>query len=162
MEIRDELNRLYEPLCRKAREISAALTRLHGGFRSTWGFYNGHSHKGADGRYYEDAYPIPVLSVAGLCDIEIDVDGIGLTAKLTKEQAMNFDGASTLHRHFEAYGVEDYLADYGDERDLAGMKARMENSGEKEFFFTFAFPNSTSGEELRKFLHTLQAQGFYY
>ena len=57
----------------KLHELIAKLTKLHGGFKVTSGFYNGHYHKNAAGLYQADTYPIPVISVMGLCDLEIDL-----------------------------------------------------------------------------------------
>lgn len=162
MALRDELNSLYRPLDQKAREFIASFVKLHGGFRVTSGFFNGHSHKNEAGNYQEDAYPIPVISVMGLCDIEIDFDAITFTAKLKKGQITDFDWRKLGGVPFEVYGVEDYLCDYGNSQDAAQIKGVVSSSKETEFFVTFSFPTDTNGEQALRFLRTLQKYGFYY
>ena len=75
----------------RAHEYIAEMTKLHGGFKIQSGFYNGHYHRNTEGNYQPDSYPIPVISVKGLCDIEIDFDGNSITSKLSKEQIISFD-----------------------------------------------------------------------
>lgn len=48
---RNLFNKLYKPLDEKPYELIAKLTKLHGGFKVTSGFYNGHYHKNAAGLY---------------------------------------------------------------------------------------------------------------
>lgn len=155
---RELLNRLYRPLDEKAHELSG----LHSGFKITSGFYNGHYHKNNAGRYQADAYPIPVISVMGLCDIEIDFDGITVTTKLSKDQIAAFDWNTLGDVRFEVYGAEDYLSDYGNERVSDEIKSAVLSGAEQEFFVSFSIPMSTGGEELMRFLRTLQKNHFYY
>lgn len=159
---REELNRLYRQLDEKAREYISSMTRLHDGFKIDTGFYNGHYHKNAEGNYQSDSYPIPVISVRGLCDIEIDFDGISITSKLSKKQLVNFDWNTFGTVGFEVYGVNDYLKDYGDNRSSAEIRKAVQDSEEKEFFISFYAPLSESGEEVMKFLRRLHKIGFYY
>lgn len=99
---RESLNQLYRPLDEKLHELIAKLTKLHGGFTVTSGFYNGHYHKNVDGLYQADAYPIPVISVMGLCDIQIrsteNLDGrwsASTPIKVSPEQASKSAMTST-------------------------------------------------------------------
>ena len=69
-DMRRMLNEAYLPLHTQARALEDALTGWHG-HRITHGFFNGHYHKAADGQFQMDVYPIPVISVMGLCDIEM-------------------------------------------------------------------------------------------
>lgn len=159
---RNDLNSLYRPLDQKAREFIANFVKLHGGFRVTSGFFNGHFHKNEAGNYQEDAYPIPVISVMGLCDIEIDFDAITFTTKLKKGQIADFDWRKLGGVPFEVYGVEDYLSDYGSSQNSAQIKDGVSGSKETEFFVSFSFPIETDGEQAFRFLRTLQKYGFYY
>ena len=159
---REQLNRLYRQLDEKAREYISKMTRLHGDFKIESGFYNGHYHKNAEGNYQSDSYPIPVISVKGLCDIEIDFDAISITSKLSKEQIMGFDWNILGKVKFEVYGVDDYLRDYGDNYSSGEIGKAVLDSAEKEFFISFYAPLSESGEEVMKFLRRLQNSGFYY
>jgi len=157
------LNQIYRPLDEKVHELISKLAKLHGGFKVTSGFYNGHYHKNNAGLYQADAYPIPVISVMGLCDIEIDFDGITVTTKLSKDQITAFDwNTFGADAHFEVYGAEDYLRDYGNERSIDEINGNVLSSVEKEFFVSFSLPMSTNGEEIMRFLRTLQKNHFYY
>lgn len=155
---RESLNQLYRPLDEKLHELIAKLTKLHGGFKVTSGFYNGHYHKNAAGLYQADAYPIPVISVMGLCDIEIDFDGITVTTKLSKDQIKAFDWNTLGDARF----AEDYLIDYGNEQVAGQIKNNLLSSDEKEFFVSFSLPSGTDGEEIMRFLRTLQKNNYYY
>lgn len=160
--IRKSLNQLYRPMDEKLNELIAKLTKLHGGFQVTSGFYNGHYHQNAAGLYQADAYPIPVISVMGLCDIEIDFDGITITTKLSKDQITAFDWNTLGDAHFEVYGVENYLRDYGNEQIAGQIKNNILSADEEEFFVSFSRPLNTGGEEIVRFLRTLQKNDFYY
>ena len=59
-----------------------------------------------------DYYPIPVISIKGYCDIEIEIDEITISTKLKYNDALNFDYSKIMHYDFEMYGVKDYLKDY--------------------------------------------------
>ncbi len=160
--MREQLNRLYRPLNEKAHEFITEMTKLHGGFKIESGFYNGHYHKNSEGNYQPDSYPIPVISVKGLCDIEIDFDGNSITSKLSKKQIISFDWNILGKIRFEVYGVNDFLQDYGDDQSAREISKLVQNSEEKEFFISFYYPASESGENVLKLLRKLQKNGFYY
>lgn len=159
---RELLNHLYQPLEKRAHEFTAMLAGLHGGFKISSGFFNRHYHKNAAGVYQADAYPIPVISVMGLCDIEIDIDSITLSTKFSKEQIAAFDWNSLGDIRFEVYGVEEYLCDYGNEKDTDGIKNRALSSAEKEFFVSFFLSTAVTGEDLKRAVEMLQKKHFYY
>ena len=78
---KEHLNDLYGRL----ESIRSAICNLlkKRNLDASWGFFNGHFHKDEKGIYRCDAYPFPVISVANICDIEIDlkagrIDGIVL------------------------------------------------------------------------------------
>ena len=160
--VREQLNRIYRPLDEKAHEYLSEMTKLHGGFEIESGFYNGHYHKNSEGNYQIDAYPIPVINVKGLCDIEIDFDGTSITSKLSKEQIISFDWNLLGNVKFEVYGVNDFLRDYGDNYSACEISESVQNSEEKEFFISFFIPVNESGESVLKLLRKLQKHGFHY
>ena len=139
---REELNQLYSPLDDQMRTLFSLLTGWHGR-QVTHGWFNGHYHRDAAGTYQKDVYPIPVISIMGLCDIEIDMDGITITSKLSKEQLQAMDWSNLKGAPFEVYGAEDYLTDYGTEQDAQELLSRVVHSSEKEFFVSFCFPSSS-------------------
>lgn len=159
---REMLNRTYQPLIGKLHELVATLARVQEGTKVTSGFYNGHYHKNASGEYQEDIYPIPVISVTGLCDIEIDFDGISVTAKLSKESILLFDWNLLGDIPFEVYGVEQYLTDYGNSQNMDEMSDMIPMSAEKEFFVSLSFPITVREDEVCKTIEALQKNHFYY
>lgn len=159
---RDMLNRLYAPLDDKVRGLVMALAKLNGSCQVASGFFNGHYHKNEAGQYQKDRYPIPVISVVGLCDIEIDFDGISVTTKLSKGHIVSFDWGTLGTARFEVYGVENFLNDYGNDRVSSAVKGRVQLSDEHEFFVSFFLNGDTDGKELLKFLELLRRNHFYY
>ncbi|MBR5705255.1 MAG: hypothetical protein IKX21_04725 [Deltaproteobacteria bacterium] len=156
------LNRLYQPLTQKQRELTTALAELQAQYRITHGFFNCHYHKDAAGQYQSDAYPIPVISVMGLCDIEVDIDAVTFTSKLSKKQIVAFDWHNLDGTHFEVYGVEDYLHDYGTDQDVWQISRSVLNSEETEFFISFSFPICVDSEHALALIRLLQSNHFYY
>lgn len=63
---------------------------VHKGFDLESGWYNGHCHRGDDGNWFRESYPIPVISVKGICDIELPFDAITASAKLKKDAALAY------------------------------------------------------------------------
>lgn len=159
---REMLNQIYQPISNMSHELVGALTGLHGGYQITNGFFNGHYHRNADGEYQADAYPISVISVMGLCDIEIDFDGISVTAKLSKESIRRFDWGLLGAIPFEVYGAEQYLTDYGSNQNPDEIGNRTQLSAEREFFVSLSLPVTISGDDVLKILEVLQKNGFYY
>ena len=158
---RELLNGLYEPLNGRADELKVMLSGMCG-CKMTDGFYNGHCHKSDSGEYVADAYPIRVISVPGLCDIEVDFDSIAITAKLAKETAAEFDWQLFKNAHFEVYGVEDYLQDYGNSENIAAINGSISACTEKELFVTFCLPAGTAAADVLRIVQKLRECGFYY
>ncbi len=55
-----------------------------------------------------DHYPIPVISVKGYCDVEISPDGISVTTKKKRKDALDYSFERLKGYSFEAFGVEGY------------------------------------------------------
>lgn len=79
-ELLNVINVAYDRLETKQAEIVHALSHGKDELRSGW--YNHHYHKDDRGNWVREAYPIPVIGVNGVCDIEIHFDTISVTAKL--------------------------------------------------------------------------------
>ncbi len=64
---------------------------------------------------------------------------------------------------FEAYGVEDYLADfYHTGQTVQEMKDTIRACDEKEIGFSFMFPFKVDGKQIFEFVKLLRREGFYY
>ena len=105
--IMQEINKAYYVLDKKRAEIIHALSHRMWELESGW--YNGHFHRKPNGDWERESYPIPVVTVRGLCDVEIGFEKITVTAKLKRRQALAYSFNKFTDFHFEAYGVENYL-----------------------------------------------------
>ena len=93
----EKLNELYQTLAKKTEDLALLLS----GFgKCEYGWYNGHFHKD-DGKWVKEYYPIPVISVKGLCDIEVGLETTTLSAKLGRDAAAQFPFATLSGWEFE-------------------------------------------------------------
>lgn len=157
----NQIDNAYAKLEAKMNEVYNALRRE--AFELERGWYNDHYSRGTDGGWIRQAYPIPVVTIRGLCDIEVSFEGVTLTTKLSREQALEYPYERLADYDFEAYGVEDYLSDfYSKGKTLSQLRENISGSTEKEIFFTFALPSAESCEYLCSFAKLLKREGFYY
>ena len=158
---RESLNEAYSGLEAKHNEIIRAMTNRIFELESGW--YNGHYQKNADGKWVRDAYPIPVIAVKGLCDIEIQFDRISVSTKLKRDMALAYPFDKFMDYEFEAYGVEDYLSDYYHPgQPVQELKDNIKASDEAEIGFSFTFPFEVGGKQIFEFVKMLRREGFYY
>ena len=126
------------------------------------GFYSGHYSKNEQGEYMRECYPIPVISVRNLCDVEVEYDCVSVSAKLNREQALAFDYGVLKEYKFEAYGVEDYLSNFYVDCDFDGLKNNIARSDAAEIVFQFVFDKNVKGAVIAELIVLLQNNGFYY
>ena len=154
--IRNQLNEIYQNLDSKAKEISKILN-------CDFGYYNGHYYKDESGNYKTDYFPIPVISLKGICDIEIGLNQISVTTKLTRVRAISYNFDKVKSYSFEVYGVENYLDDFylaGD--TITAMIEKIKSSHEENIFFTFYFPYETASSSVCEFVDFIREEGFFY
>ena len=157
----NEINSAYNRLEMKNAEIIHAL--FHRIFELESGWFNGHYHKNDDGEWHRESYPIPVISVKGFCDIEIQFDKITVSTKLKRDAALAYSFEKFSEYEFEAYGVEDYLTDfYHDGQMIQEMKENISACDEAEIGFSFIFPFEVDGKQIFEFVKLLRREGFYY
>ena len=160
---RDELNEIYRELENRIHRITAPFTSLHKGFDFSCGYYSGHYHKNTEGKYVMDFFPIPVVSVKGLCDIEIDLDKVSVSTKLRREVALNYEYEKLSVYEFEAYGVDEYLDDfYVKGNTYSELVENIASSKEKEIGFSFLFSGDVDAEVIYKCVKFLRKEGFFY
>ena len=160
-QFRNEINAAYYWLEQKQAEIGYAL--FHRIFELESGWYSGHYHKDDDGNWFRESYPIPVIGVKGFCDIEIQFDKISISTKLKRDAALAYSFAKFSGYKFEAYGVEDYLADfYHSGQTMQKLKENIRACNEKEIGFSFVFPFDVDGKQIFEFVKLLRREGFYY
>lgn len=160
-EFLNKLNTAYYRLETKQAEIACAL--FHRIFELESGWYNGHYHKDDNGNWLCESYPIPVISVKGFCDIEIQFDGISVSTKLRRNAVLSYSFEKFAKYNFEVYGVEDYLADfYHAGQTIQEMKDNIRACDEQEIGFSFAFAFDVEGKQIFEFVKLLRREGFYY
>ena len=160
-ELLNEINTAYYRLEMKQAEIIHAL--FHRIFELESGWYNGHYHKGDNDNWIRESYPIPVIGVKGFCDIEIQFDKISISTKLKRNTALTYSFEKFARHEFEAYGVEDNLADfYRPEQTEQDLKENIRICDEKEIGFSFVFPLDVDGKQIFEFAKLLYQEGFYY
>lgn len=157
---RKELNKIYYAVEIKANEITAGLRKRT--FETKSGWYNGHYSKNEKGEYIKDHFPIPVIEIKGLCDIEIGFKEITISAKLKRETALTYS-FEKIETPFEAYGVEDFLADYYNEgMSLNQLRENIRSSKEKEIGVSFLFEPEAEKVKIFDLVEFLRDEGFYY
>ncbi len=155
------LNGIYRELELKSFELSSAL--FHRIFEVESGYYSGHYNKTNDGQYERDYYPIPVVSVKGFCDVEINLDSISVSTKLKRADALKYDYSKLKGYTFEVYGVEDYSDDYYHKGlTIYDLVTNIGKSDEKEIGFAFYFDFDVGKEEIFEFAKFLRRNSFYY
>lgn len=157
----NEINAAYYRLELKQAEIVHAL--LHRIFELEAGWYSGHYHKGGDEDWFRESYPIPVISVKGFCDIEIQFEKVSISTKLKRNVALAYSFEKFAGYEFEAYGVEDYLADfYHPGLTVQDLKENIRACDENEIGFAFVFPFEVEGKQIFEFVKLLRRERFYY
>ncbi len=103
MKLLNEINAAYCRLEMRQTEIIYALSNTIFELESGW--YNGHYHK--ENHWIRESYPIPVVSVKGLCDIEIQFEKISVSTKMQRDTVRSYSFEKLGGYEFEVYGVED-------------------------------------------------------
>ena len=156
-----DINTAYHSLESKQAELVCALS--HRIFEVVSGWYNGHYHKDENEKWVRESYPIPVIDVKGLCDIEIPFDKITISTKLKRNAALEYSFEKFAGCEFEAYGVDDYLTDfYHHGQTVQDLKENIRGCDEKEIGFSFVFPFEVDGKQIFEFVKLLRREGFYY
>lgn len=158
-----DFNEVYKKLELKSKELIVPFKESHELFYYKVAYYNGHYHKDNDGNYKMDYYPIPVISIKGYCDIEIEIDEITISTKLKYNDALNFDYSKIMHYDFEMYGVKDYLKDYYVKGNtVKKLLYNIKCSKENEIGVSFKFDKNIESEIIYHFVLFLKSNGFYY
>lgn len=156
-----EMNRVYSALQDKLTELTQGLT--HRIFQLEAGWYNGHYTKGSSGDWQMDFYPIPVLTVGNLCDIEIGLSEVTVSTKLNRETALEYSFSKFSGIPFEAFSVKEYLTDYYTEGiTIEQFHTNIKNSEEAEIGVQFRLPFEITGESLFNFCKLLRKEKFFY
>ncbi len=160
-EFLNQINAVYHQLEMKQEQVNHALfSRI---FETESGWYNSHYHVDDNGGWFRDSYPIPVVSVKGICDIEIDFETVSVSTKLKRTKALEYSYDRISRYSFEVFGVDDYLCTfYKGDQTIEEMKSNIANSSEREIGFAFSFTFDVDEDTIYKFVKLLRREGFYY
>ncbi|MGL4738210.1 MAG: DUF3201 domain-containing protein [Cellulosilyticaceae bacterium] len=153
------LNTVYKSLNTYKTDLINALNAR--GYSYKWGYYSGHYMR-CDEKWMLEQFPIPVITVKGLCDIGMDLSHIFIESRLQREQALQFDFTILQKYKFEVYGTADYLNDfYNEDQDLGGIRERILDSMEQEIGISLLISYEECIDHIVLGLETLRNLGFY-
>ena len=82
---------------------------------------------------------------------------------MKRRTALEYSYDKIVQYEFEAYGVEDYLADfYHAGQTVQDLKDNIAKSDEEEIRFSFLFPFDVDGKKVFEFVKLLRRERFYY
>ena len=155
-----QLQKIYAKLDDQQAIIYQALRRRVWTLESGW--FNGRFHKTIGDRYIREAYPIPVISIIGLCDIEVHFDKVSVLARLEREVALAKSFGDFVQFDFVARsGEDDTLIFYEPGMTIPEMKKNIADSEDSEIEFEFRFPSDITGRQIFEFSDSLRIDGFY-
>ena len=127
------------------------------------GWFNGEFERSEDGQWISQAYPIPVISVKGYCDVEIGFNKITVFAKRKCTNSLERSYEKLQHYDFEVFGSEDCgEVFYRPGMTVEQMKAKLKESNEHEIRFRFLLTWDTDQEQIYDFVKLLRREEFYY
>lgn len=101
---------------------------------------------------------LPVVSVPGVCAVEVSAEGLLVLTRMSREKALSFDFSRLRGREYEAYGANCLTEDLFTSRDSEKTIHRVLNANrEKEICFSF----SAREEEISDFVRFLQEEGAF-
>ena len=112
----------------------------------------------------EDNYPIPVIRLSDLCEVEIYTDVISVFTRLKCSDAEGFDFSRLEGYSFEIYGYDNgRLIDFSDcEATLQQTKESILNSSTEIADFYFDFPFDSGESEIYALIDLLHKSGFFF
>ncbi len=145
MDAWETLNSIYEPMWRRTAALDRKLKEA--GIPHGWDYCAFHSSL-REGEYRMEYFPIPVITVEGVCDIGIELDSLLNDPHLSRAQALAFDGGAVPWT-FEVYGTENFLEDLcRPDMSSAELRAVIGQSGEEEIGIAFSLPGDCRDEEI--------------
>lgn len=160
---RQELNEIYSRLDIKSHELSNPFLSEHGAFKCKVTFQNGFYNKDEKGDYLMDSFPIPIVSISQICDIQVGLENIFVCTKIDKEDATFFEYDKLMDFDFEVYENDRHSGIlYEKGKDIQELKKLIKESGLHEFGFCFTFPHSIDGVFMYGFVKLLRKEGFFY
>ncbi len=160
--LREAMNAAYVALDKRGKDILRLLKVSCSSRPLSCGYFAGHYWPVGKEGYQMDQFPIPVVTVEGLCDIEIDLEFTGITAKLSKQALMSLDHAMFNDIPYTVYGVMDFekiFKGLGETPEC--LAERIQTSDETAFFYSFLFSADMSQEQILTMIKNLEQLKLY-
>ena len=112
----------------------------------------------------EDNYPIPVIRLSDLCEVEIYTDVISVFTRLKRSDVQDFDFSRLSSYTFEAYGYDSgSLIDFcGGNIALQKIKDNILDSNTEVADFYFDFPFDCRESDISSLVTLLHDSGFFF
>lgn len=115
-------------------------------------------------QHSENHYPIPVIRLSGLCDVEIDADVISVFTRLKRVDMLKFDFSQLDGYSYDAYGYgagsRIDFCDGGD--DPRSVRENILSGSTEVIDFYFDFPFDADEKEIFTLISRLQKAGFFF
>ena len=112
----------------------------------------------------EDNYPIPVIRLSDLCEVEIYTDVISVFTRLKRSDVQELDFSRLSGYAFEAYGYDSgSLIDFcGGSAALQDIKDNILDGNTEVADFYFDFPFDADEGEISALVTLLHDSGFFF
>lgn len=149
MDIKEILNDFYDDYNDKAISLTKLLSKT---YKTSYKYTT---------EYNKESYPLPVVSVSGLCEIVLNEYEIDINTKISKSNLLkiNFDGFKNYD--FDIYPTSDYFNDLY-EKGMSNKEVieKIKKSNYKNFGLTFIVPLDMSNTSIRKLINLLEINNF--
>ena len=115
-------------------------------------------------QHSENYYPIPVISLGGLCDVEVDTDAVSVFTRLKRVDMLRFDFSELAGYSFKAYGYgAGSLVNFCDnETTPEDVKEHILGSNAEVVDFYFDFHFDTDEGTVFALVKKLRNAGFFF
>lgn len=118
-----------------------------------------------DEEYNEPFYPIPVVQIGKLCDVEFWLDKIIITARINLRDLTMFDISKLQPYEYEFYGCKEYpflFYKKNDDIDLNEKLNKLHKLNEKEIGIQIYLNQEEGKETIIKCVNFLRKQNVFY
>lgn len=150
-DINDILNNFYDDYNDKAISLTKLLSKT---YKSSYSYTT---------KYNNESYPLPVISVKGLCEIILNEYEIDINTKISKSNLLKINFNDFKDYDFDIYSPYDYYNDlYEKGMSNKELKDKIKKTNYKNFGLTFIVPLDMSNISIRKLINLLNINKFKY
>lgn len=151
MDIKEILNDFYDDYNDKAISLTKLLSKT---YKTSYKYTT---------EYNKESYPLPVVSVSGLCEIVLNEYEIDINTKISKSNLLKINFDDFKNYDFDIYPTCDYFNDLY-EKGMSNKEVleKIKSSNYKNFGLTFIVPLDMSNMSIRKLINLLKINNFKY